>query len=150
MQPNANPRRLVVDASIAAKWYLDDEEYSDEARMVLEDFGANRIALVAPAHLYIETANAIRNALRSQRLAPDAGRASLTSLIALSIPAIALSELLLPGFEAALRYGCALYDGLYLALAEHIESPLVHADRRLHHTLAGRFPYELWIGDYVN
>lgn len=42
-----------------------------------------------------------------------------------------------------------MYDALYLALAEQIGCPFVHADRRLHNTLAGRFPHELWIENYA-
>jgi predicted nucleic acid-binding protein len=37
----------------------------------------------------------------------------------------------------ALRYGCSVYDSLYIALAERIDGRVVTADRRLVNLLAG-------------
>lgn len=67
----------------------------------------------------------------------------------LSIPVVVGTHIIVRGWDASRTYGCALYDGLYLALAEMMDCPLVHADRRLHNSLRGRFPLELWIEDLV-
>lgn len=41
--------------------------------------------------------------------------------------------------------GCALYDGLYLALAAQEEAPFITADARLVRAVAGRLPV-VWLG----
>ncbi|MCX6020737.1 MAG: hypothetical protein NTZ05_03225 [Chloroflexi bacterium] len=48
----------------------------------------------------------------------------------------------------AQRFGCSLYDGVYLALALARDCPLIYADNRLRNALRGRFPLALWIEDY--
>jgi predicted nucleic acid-binding protein len=143
------PPRYVVDASIALKWYLRDEQHAAEARAVEDDFGAGTIRLIAPDHVRYEIANALRVAERSRRITGELATGSLTRFLTSNIELVESNELLLAGFDYASRYGCAVYDGLYLALADMAQCPLVHADRRLHNTLAGTFARELWIEDYT-
>jgi len=49
----------VVDASVCAKWYLD-EEYSDRARLLRDEFVKGQIAITVPSLLFYETLNALR------------------------------------------------------------------------------------------
>ncbi len=149
MQSQNSPRLLVIDASVAVKWYLTDEDLTAESLKVLDDLDADRIAPLVPSHFGVEVGNAIRNALRPRRITVESAQTSLTTLLALSIETIPTADLLVEGFETALRYDCALYDALYITLADQLGCPFVHADRRLHNTLNGRFPRELWIADYV-
>lgn len=148
MQSN-NLTRYVVDASIAVKWYLHDEEYVHEAEAVLEAFGSDRIALIAPDHIRYEITNAVRNALRTRRVPVPAERQAITNFLDLGIPTVGANALLIAGYDYALRFDCALYDGLYLALADRAQCPFIHADRRLHNTLNGRFARELWIESFT-
>jgi predicted nucleic acid-binding protein len=53
----------VVDASVAAKWYLPDEPDSWHAAMLLADFRDGKIRLLAPEQVRYEVPSAIRNAL---------------------------------------------------------------------------------------
>jgi len=45
------------------------------------------------------------------------------------------------------QYDCALYDALYLALAQQLALPFVTADRRLYERIR-HLSYAVWIGDY--
>jgi predicted nucleic acid-binding protein len=145
----ALPLRYVVDASIARKWYLHDELHASEARALEDDFGAGAVRLIAPDHVRYEIANALRVAERSRRITGELAKGSLTRFLVSPIELVESNQLLLAGFDYAAIYGCAVYDGLYLALADMAQCPLVHADRRLHNTLAGTFARELWIEDYT-
>lgn len=49
--------------------------------------------------------------------------------------------------RTAHRYGCALYDALYLALAQQLGLPFVTADAKLYRLIRAR-PEVVWIGDY--
>ena len=108
-----------------------------------------QIDVVIPEHFRLEVSNAIRNSLRSRRLTLERAATAFETVLRIPAQSVPLVDLLEPGFEAALLYDCALYDALYLALAEQLDCPFVHADRRLHNTLAGRFPHELWVEDYA-
>ncbi|MGH2533375.1 MAG: type II toxin-antitoxin system VapC family toxin [Thermomicrobiales bacterium] len=140
--------RFVVDASVAIKWQLSDEQDSDVAERLLRDFLADRVLLIAPDHIRYEVANALRTAVRTRRLTADEARAALEQFLIWHIPTVADDDLILAGFDQSTRFGCSLYDALYLALAEQSNCPLIFADPRLRNTLAGRFPLAHWLSDY--
>lgn len=141
--------RYIVDASIGIKWLFDDEDFTDEARSILFAFQTGSIDLLAPDHLYHETLNALRTGIRMRRISSDQATTAMNDFLELAVPTVDGPSLFRAGFDVSLTYDCAFYDGLYLALAEQARCPLLHADRRLHNTLRGRFASELWIGDYV-
>lgn len=141
--------RLVVDASIAIKWMLDDEDHVSEARGVLRDYNSGLTTLIAPDHFHPEAINALRTSIRMRRFTGEDARAMLLDFLSMSIPTVAGAPLYAYAFEISLKYDCAFYDGLYLALTESENCPFVHADRLLRNTLAGRFNHELWIEDYA-
>lgn len=145
-----SPPYYVVDASIAAKWYLDDEDHLAEARRVLQAFADDRVALIAPDHIRYEVASVLRVAVRRSRLSPLVGRTALLDFLSLQLPTVGDDRLLLSAYDQALTFDCALYDGLYLALADFAECDFVHADLRLHNTLRGRFARERWIEDFAS
>jgi predicted nucleic acid-binding protein len=117
---------------------------------ILTDFSNDRVSLIAPAHLQYEVSNAIRTAVHRQRLPSQSGLDAIERFLALPIALITGEALILTGYALALQYQCAFYDGLYLALADQADCPLVHADRRSRNTLGGRFSRDLWIEDYVS
>lgn len=104
--------------------------------------------LYAPDHIRYEVGNALRNAVRRERVSDTWGDEALAKFLAWRIPTVGDDALIRQGYQVALRYGCALYDGLYLALAENTGLPFIHANLRLCNTLGARFAGELWIGDY--
>ena len=71
-----NGKRLVIDASVALKWRLRDEEATSQADTLLEDFLAGKLELLTPTLFDYEIANALRVAVTRQRLSePDAAAA---------------------------------------------------------------------------
>lgn len=148
-QPSDKGARLVVDASVVTKWYLNDEDHVFHATVIAREFADNRIRLLAPDHIRYETVNAILNASRRGRFDPLSAMNAVSGFLGLKIQTVSDDRLLIRAFESATRYGCAFYDALYLALADEAQCAFVHADRRLHSTLGGRFERELWIEDYV-
>lgn len=148
MSPRVDLPRLVVDASVVTKWHLRDEHYTEQADALLMGFREGRLHLLAPDQIRYEVASAVRAALRTKRLEPEKGRAAVAYFLAWRIPTVRSGSLILAAYDQALRFGCSLYDGLYLALAEMARCPLVHADHRLRNTLGKRFPLALWIEDY--
>ena len=72
-----NGKRLVIDASVALKWRLRDEEATSQADTLLEDFLAGKLALRTPTLFDYEIANALRVAVTRQRLSEQGAAAAL-------------------------------------------------------------------------
>lgn len=140
---------FVLDASVATKWLLRDEQVVAAADQVLNGFRDGRIDLVAPNQIRYEVVSAIRSATRRERLTLGQGRTAVALFLSFGIPTVDDDDLLVAGFEQALRFGCSLYDGVYVALAESIGRPLLFADLRLRHAFGDAFPLGPWIEDYV-
>jgi predicted nucleic acid-binding protein len=141
----------VVDASVAAKWHLeDDEEYVDQALLLLSRFGEGTVELVAPDHIRYEVAAVITGATtgRQPRLSRAEGSRAISEFLALPIRTKNDSALILAAYPLAQQYGCRLYDALYLAVAQRLRIPFITADRKLFLRVAG-VPGVIWIGSYV-
>ena len=59
--------RFVLDASVAAKWFLDDEEFIDLARSFLERFLKGEIEFFAPTIIKYEVGHLLTKAYREKR-----------------------------------------------------------------------------------
>ena len=125
--------KLVVDASVAAKW-LVTEQLSDRALALLErsdDF-------IAPDLLLPEVGNILWKKVRSGDLTTAEAEERLRALVAIGIE-LTPSELLIGrALAIAVEAGRTVYDSLYLALAEREDSPFVSADERLVNALSHR------------
>ena len=148
----AEAPRYVLDATIANKWHLTDEEHVDIADQIRLDFEEDRIQLIAPTQLRFEVAAAIlkatRNPERRHRLDLQMGERILEVFQSWNILYVPSESLIMPAYRAAARYGCSYYDGLYVALAQATNTPLLHADNKLHRALADGFPLAVWIENY--
>ena len=120
----------VLDNSVAVKWVLrlTDEQHVDQAITLLDDYRAERIALLSPQILLYETAHALRRAVRRRRITEEAARQGLDLFLNLAIPTVHQEAFLRRGLELSAQYGCSFYDSIYLAVAEAANCPLVHAD----------------------
>ncbi len=130
--------QLVLDASVGIKWYFADEEDNSLAREILRAYLADELGLVAPTHIHYEVFNALMVAsrLRMPRLTQDDAIQAMEEFLRLAIPTITDDALLRSARTVAFRYGCAFYDGLYLALAERLNIRLITADRKLYNLVS--------------
>jgi predicted nucleic acid-binding protein len=93
----------VVDASVAIKWFLNDEDFVEQSQAVFNAYNTGAIRLIAPEHLILEVANAILSAVRSERLTAEAGDRAISHLLTLDIPRVSGRELMLAGYRLAVR-----------------------------------------------
>jgi len=144
------PEGLVVDASVAVKWLLTDEEYADQAARLLTAFEDGRLSFVAPEHIRYEVPSAITVATRGRRprLTEEQGREAIEEFLALGIRLVGDDDLVRAAYPLARRSGCAFYDALYLTLAERLRLPFLTADRRLYERVR-QLPHVRWIKDYA-
>ena len=144
--------RFVLDATVVTKWYLPDEDGASEALQIRNAFLGGATRLVAPNQIIHELASALLRATW-----PSAPRVRLTEAQAeefladfqgFQIELLHTDALIPAAFRLARYYTVSYWDGLYLATAQMTNSHLIHADKNLRGALRGRFPLELWLGDY--
>lgn len=125
---------LVVDASVALKWLID-EPGSDAALALRER------EMAAPALLRLEVANTLRT-LAARGSIDRAQAADLFALFQSAPVTIVESDdrLEADALQLALTLDHPVYDCVYLALAERLDHSLVTADRRFA-AAAARHPF---------
>ena len=118
--------RFVVDASVAAKWYLPEPHIADAEKLLRGGF-----RLLAPDLIVSEVGNILwKRVMRSELTVPKAKSimAAFAELPLTLLPANALAE-------NAMTVACGLkrtfYNSIYLALAMTADCRLVTADRKL-------------------
>jgi predicted nucleic acid-binding protein len=118
----------VVDASVVAKWFLE-EEATLEARKLRDDFFEGLVQLRAPAILPFEVLNALRYHPRfPDRHLVEASRA-LDRAAILTVPLT--GDFLERTVGIARDRELSIYDASYLALAALADCPLYTADEAL-------------------
>lgn len=139
----------MIDASVAVKWHLRDEDHVDRADRVLQRFANGQLELVAPNYIRYEFASAVAMATvgRAPRLTYRQGRQAIEQFLALAIPTRDSPELIADAYELVHQYVCALYDALYLALARRFRLTLITADREFHQRVRS-LRTVVWIGNY--
>jgi predicted nucleic acid-binding protein len=124
------PLSVVLDSSVTVAWLFRDEQ-TQAVREVLGK--VTQTGAVVPSLWRIEVANALLTAIRRGRIDIAYRDASLADLQILDIAIDAESDRHLWSDALALadRFGLAIYDGVYLELAQRRRLPLASLDRQL-------------------
>jgi predicted nucleic acid-binding protein len=115
---------VVIDASVAIKWVID-EEGSDAARRL-----AAEEVMAAPELLLVECANVLRTYARYGRLDSAHARAALSAIEAMPVRLASIRSHVAAAHSIATELNRSAYDALYMAVAVHERATLVTADRR--------------------
>lgn len=141
-----SPDRWVIDASVAAKWYLRDEDLRLEADRVLNSIVA--YGSTAPHVIRHEVANALSSAVRSGRISRSSAELSLAHFLTSNLgtqpdPASVIHR----AMGITIDLSIYIMDATYISLAEQLGVEFVTADARLLRALAGRRRDVRWLGD---
>lgn len=122
---------IVVDASLAAKWLVDEPGFA-EARAFLHQFSG---ALVAPDLIEVEVGGALVRRANLQEIARDSAIQSLQEWsYIVEAGAVRLASRRPERLEAAMRLATSIghpfKDCIYLALAIELECPLATCDAK--------------------
>ena len=123
---------VVVDASLAVKWLVDEED-SDIARALQRQWELDGVQLAALPLLYNEVANTLLRKILKRELTEEGAVERMRHFATLAIEYIDFPEFHPRSIQLALRTGHpAAYDPSYLALAEHLECEFWLADKKFY------------------
>ena len=120
----------MVDASVAVKWLVVEEDSAD-ARSLLDDE-----ELHAPRLLVSEVANAVWRKVRLDQVDRGAAGQLLATMSDMPIRWHADETICADAIRLAIAHDRPVYDLMYLALAQRLGVRVVTADQRLANALA--------------
>lgn len=125
--------KIVLDASVIAKWYLE-EEYSEEALKLRDNYVFGRVSIAVPALLEYEVLNALKySGVYSKEELIDIA----SSLNKYGFEYWRLKDKLKDeSIKIALKYNISIYDASYIALAIFLKAKFYTADDELLHKVA--------------
>jgi predicted nucleic acid-binding protein len=141
---------VVVDASIALKWILNETD-SSTALALLADWNDREIEVYAPSLLVYEVTNALYRRVRKGEIPFDDARRGLTEIIfkVVEFDFPEDPDFNIRAMELGQQFGLpAAYDSHYLALAESRECELWTADTRLWNSTREKLIWLRWLSDY--
>lgn len=147
---------VVVDASVAVKW-LVQEEYSQEAKRLLRADVVSRLKLIAPDVLAAEIGHALRRLVNRGELQTAQAEALYDALMQnnplqlfhLDWQVGAAQTLAQTALRLGNLYTCSFYDALYIALTLDRNATFITADRRLYEKPLPLVKGQgiIWVGD---
>ena len=136
----------VLDSSVAMKWVLPEVD-SAKALRVLDEYNQSIHQLLAPQDFLSEIANGLASAERQGRI-KSGESASLLLDVVRQAPYLHPSfGLLVRAMEISVSNRQAVYDCIYVALAEKEGCELLTADDAMFRRLKPRFPFVVRLSD---
>jgi predicted nucleic acid-binding protein len=114
---------IVVDASVALKWVLEEGDSEAAEQLVREE------TLAAPDFLVVECANALWARARRGTITRERAQAALDGILATPIQLLGAGDYVEAAQSLAFELDQTAYDSLYLAVALSQKATLVTADR---------------------
>jgi predicted nucleic acid-binding protein len=141
---------VVVDASLALKWVLDEPD-SIAAVQLLNSWTNQATKVIAPALLTYEIANTLHRQVIKGKITYDEAKQGLEDIYATGILLTFLryEDISVRALKFAQDFQLpATYDAHYLALAQYENCGYWTADTRLWNAVKGKLNWVRWFGDY--
>lgn len=139
---------LVIDSSIVLKWYLKDEDGSEKALALLDDFIHGKLDLFAPDLLYYELLNALIIAQRRGRIVLQEIENAIEGFVELDISLFNTRALYKRILYFAETYRRSAYDAAYLSLSEDKRVSYLTADLKLYNAVKDKIKWVSLIDHY--
>jgi predicted nucleic acid-binding protein len=124
--------RLVLDASILVKLFINEEGSRSAANLV----GKAKV-LIAPDLLWAEAGNVLWKYCRRRELKADEAAAILADMVRMPIEILPSRDFIETALNLAIHSDRTVYDCLYLAAAVQEKGILLTADERLVNAFTG-------------
>ena len=113
----------VIDTSVVVKWYAAEEDSLIARRLVGAD-------LVAPDLILVELGHALWKKHRLEQLVAEQAHAGLRHLQE-TVALLPSASLVTVALQRAFELDHAVYDCVFLVLAERLQLPLITSDEKL-------------------
>ncbi len=137
---------LILDASVAAKWYLPGEDFTEVANRFLYLCLDEEIIFHAPTVIFYEVGHLLTRAQRTPkaRLTRSQSEFALRNFCRIPLRIHALTPLQLQrALALANSFHRNFYDSCYVQLARELGLQWLTSERRFHSFLPPGFPKEL-------
>ncbi len=138
---------MVIDASVALKWYLDEEDHSSKAIRLLQNYISNEFDIIAPSLLEYEVVNGLIIAQKRGRIKEERILMAIEGFMNLGIKFIDLSTIYSKVIHYCRNYNFSAYDSSYMAVAEEKSADLITADKGLYSGVKKNLKWVRWLGD---
>ncbi|MCI0461885.1 MAG: type II toxin-antitoxin system VapC family toxin [Gemmataceae bacterium] len=129
----------VVDSSVVAKWVLPEPDSAHAARLIT-DVALKGERLIVLDLAFVEVTNAIWKRYHRGLATLDDTRQFLDDLLLSPVHVEPANRLLKPALEIAAKYDRAIYDALFVALAQDLGLSGATADEPLYNAIHADFP----------
>ncbi len=116
---------LVIDASVAVKWFVS-EEASDKA----DEVSSSNHTLLAPRLIMIEVANAFARKAIQKLITPLEAAEYVRTLPRFLAGLLDVDDLIEPALQNACNHGHPIYDFIYLEAARRRDTKMLTADQK--------------------
>ena len=141
-------RKVVIDASVSASWFLQDE-FNQKADELLKEVIHGRIDLFQPLLWKYEIINVLRTASLQKRIARDKAMLAVSTINSIKV------EYIVPGNEDMINLmriadenSLTAYDASYLHVAEMTSGELFTSDKDLL-KLRNKYPFIKRIDEFT-
>jgi len=118
----------VLDTSVIYKWYVE-EENTEKALSLRDDFVKRGIETVIPDFLFHELANSLRYNPKIER---EEVEETIDNLFELGLETVLTTPTFTKNaLKIAYDYQITVYDALYITLAQNLEFEFITADKKL-------------------
>ena len=131
---------IVIDASVVVKWFIQEND-SDKALLLRDNFIDGKVELIIPALLYFEVLNALKY---SQLFEPKELEAAGESLENYGFRVFKIkNEIRNYMIKVAIDYNLSIYDASYLGLSVGLEKKFCTADEKIIKKLPSKLKKEV-------
>jgi predicted nucleic acid-binding protein len=138
---------IVVDSCVVVKYVLAEED-SDQAERLFRSVRGTGDQLIVLDVAGAEAANAVWKQYHRGLITSSDARRFFEDLLAAPVEIRSAHRLLPPAFEIAVKYDRAIYDAIFVALAQELQLPGVTADEPLWRAVHADFPNIVLLRDW--
>lgn len=139
--------KLVIDSSVAIKWFVP-EPFSAAARRVLDGYQAGSLTFHAPDLINAEVGNIIWKKHLFQGLAAADADAVIREFRKLAFVLTPTAVLLEDAYRLAVTHQRTVYDCLYLALSIREGCQFITADEKLVNAIRLLYSNVVWLASW--
>ncbi len=122
---------IIIDSSVALKWFFPEEKYRNEALTIKRGFTKKEIAITVPILFFYEVGNVLKSSVKSSRVDPNKAKRAYEKFTYAEFMIYSSKELFKNAFAKATMLDITFYDASYLVLAEYLKIPFYTADEKL-------------------